>query len=182
MKYYIHVNGQQLGPFSLDQLRAQGITEDTPVWHEGMAQWGRAKDIPELYSIIAGYNPTPPFHQPTPQPTPYQQPYQQPNSPCPNNHLTLAIISTVLTFMCCGVFGCVFGIIAIVSANNVEKYWRQGHYDEAERQASKAKTWGIISIILSVIGFILTILFYALFIAAEFNEVYDYGYGYDYGY
>ena len=52
MNYFIIENGQQVGPLTIDQLRSKGITGGTNVWHEGMAQWGKAKDIPEIASIL----------------------------------------------------------------------------------------------------------------------------------
>ena len=47
MQYYIHENGQQLGPFTTEELKARGITGETPIWREGMAQWKKAKEIPK---------------------------------------------------------------------------------------------------------------------------------------
>lgn len=43
---------KQVGPLSLDELKQQGITRETPVWREGMPNWVQAKDIPELYECI----------------------------------------------------------------------------------------------------------------------------------
>ena len=163
MNYFIIENGQQAGPFTIEQLRCKGITGETNVWREGMAQWGKAKDLPELASIL----------QVTPPPTnpPYGQPYgQQPTAPQPaygqqyaqerpENHLTKAIIATVMGFLCCGIIGSIFGIISIVSANNVDKFWRFGNYDEALRQSSKANTWANIGIIVSIIAFVIALIY-----------------------
>ena len=43
---------KQVGPLSLDELKQQGITRETPVWREGMPNWVQAKDIPELHECI----------------------------------------------------------------------------------------------------------------------------------
>ena len=162
MVYYIIENGQQIGPLSIEQLRSKGITGETNVWREGMAQWGKAKDLPELASLLQVAPPpaNPPYGQPygqqpyTPQPAYGQQSAQV----CPENHLTKAIISTVMGFLCCGIIGSIFGIISIVSANNVDKFWRSGNYDEAHRQSKKANTWANIGIIVSIVVFVLTII------------------------
>ena len=163
MNYFIIENGQQAGPFTIDQLRSKGVTGETNVWREGMAQWGKAKDLPELASLLQVAPPpaNPPYGQPygqqpyTPQPAYGQQSAQV----CPENHLTKAIISTVMGFLCCGIIGSIFGIISIVSANNVDKFWRLGNYGEAHNQAKKANTWANVGIIVSIVGFILAIIY-----------------------
>lgn len=43
---------KQVGPLSLDELKQRGITQETPVWREGMPNWVQAKDIPELQAYI----------------------------------------------------------------------------------------------------------------------------------
>lgn len=50
--YYIHENGQQAGPFSIEELKNKAITSQTPIWTEGMDQWLEAGKIEELKSII----------------------------------------------------------------------------------------------------------------------------------
>ena len=93
MGYYIFENGQQYGPFTVEQLKKRGITINTQVWREGMTQWTCAKNIPELIDIAQ-----PPLPGSTPPP---HMPYQQstPTTPCPDNHLTLAIIATIVFFL-----------------------------------------------------------------------------------
>jgi len=59
LDYYIADNGQQKGPFSPDQLRAQGLGGDTLVWAEGMPQWERADRIPALQAALAPAAPAP---------------------------------------------------------------------------------------------------------------------------
>lgn len=105
MKYYIAENGQQSGPFEPSELLAHGLTVNSLVWCEGMANWTSASQVPELMALLSGQivNPgnidtqlpqmppmggqtqlpqTPPFNpqQPT-QPTTYgtpNQPYAPP--------------------------------------------------------------------------------------------------------
>jgi|688.fasta_scaffold502274_1 hypothetical protein len=55
--YYTHKHGKQLGPFSLEELKEQGITNETDVWREGMSEWQKASNVEELRQIIAS---TPP--------------------------------------------------------------------------------------------------------------------------
>lgn len=53
MKYYIVKSDMRLGPFTLDELRQQGISADTLVWHKGMPDWKEARAVPELAAIAA---------------------------------------------------------------------------------------------------------------------------------
>ena len=39
MTYFILINNQQQGPYTLDELRSRNITSATLVWREGMADW-----------------------------------------------------------------------------------------------------------------------------------------------
>ena len=54
MKYYIGENGSPVGPFSVSELIARGITPDTLVWQEGMIDWKKASNVPELAAALGG--------------------------------------------------------------------------------------------------------------------------------
>lgn len=60
VQWYISRNGQQLGPFSLEQLPAQGLTAQTYVWRAGFQGWMFANQVPELASLLASTPPPPP--------------------------------------------------------------------------------------------------------------------------
>lgn len=55
--YYIADNGQQRGPYPPEQLPAQGLRPDTLVWADGMAQWQRADQVPELQGVFPAAGP-----------------------------------------------------------------------------------------------------------------------------
>ena len=62
VQYYIHLNGQQMGPYGLDVLR-QGVdngqfSTETPVWKAGMQNWQPAGQVSDLQSLFSP--PTPP--------------------------------------------------------------------------------------------------------------------------
>ena len=65
----------------------------------------------------------------------------------PNNHLALAIITTVL---CC----LPAGIVSIVYATQVNSKYNIGDYEGAERASKNAKTWWIASIIGTILFWI----------------------------
>lgn len=72
--FFVAVNGQQAGPYTMMQLQGfaqQGqLLPDTLVWTSGMPQWAAAKSVPALQSLFApntpptipgsGMPPTPP--------------------------------------------------------------------------------------------------------------------------
>ena len=64
MNYFIIVNDQQQGPFTIDELKLRGIAPDTLVWAEGMPQWTPASQVDELKTIFqneaGGSTATPP--------------------------------------------------------------------------------------------------------------------------
>lgn len=93
MKYFMIVNGQQMGPFDRHELRGQGLAPDTYVWREGMAEWKSASSLPELSDLFMetttfAQQPQQPQSQAPGYQQPYasqqmQQPYNQPQQPQP---------------------------------------------------------------------------------------------------
>ena len=69
ISFFVAVNGQQTGPFNmqqLQQLRQNGqLTAQSLVWKQGMSSWAAAKTVPELASLFA-----PPIPGVTPPPMP----------------------------------------------------------------------------------------------------------------
>lgn len=50
--FIIDRNGQQAGPFSFDQLVQKGISHETLVWKQGMADWAPAWKVEELKAVL----------------------------------------------------------------------------------------------------------------------------------
>ncbi len=91
-----------------------------------------------------------------------QQPYgQQMPIIKPDNHLVLAIFTTI----CC----CLpFGIVAIVKATKVDSYFNVGQYQAAQNAADEAKKWSLIGI---GIGFVVSIIYIAIYGFAILSEM-----------
>lgn len=51
-KYFMIIGGQQVGPIGLYEMRAAGLTPDTPVWREGLADWVKASTLVELNEVL----------------------------------------------------------------------------------------------------------------------------------
>ena len=68
-QYFVAVNGQQTGPFSIQQLQQMittgQLTMQSFVWKQGMVQWDIAANVQELSSLF-GMPPTPPPFIPNP--------------------------------------------------------------------------------------------------------------------
>lgn len=56
-KYYLQNGSESIGPFTIEELKAKGISKNTPVWCEGFPDWVEASSVTELGSIL---NATPP--------------------------------------------------------------------------------------------------------------------------
>ena len=75
----------------------------------------------------------------------------------PPNNMVLAIISTVVGFLCCCPFGAIPGVVAIVKANSVGSMANVGDFAGASAAAEDAKKFAYIAFGMAVIGIILNI-------------------------
>ena len=170
MQYWINHNGVQSGPVDLEDIKQMGLTSRAYVWHEGLADWAKITQLPELqglYEIETGDpiegkqevsatdTDEPVVGHPYPQPDKAstqpqyapQQPYVPqgtPAEPCPPTNLAWAIISTVL---CC----IPTGIVAIVYALKVTNKYREGDIEGAKHASEVGAWWCIATIILGII-------------------------------
>lgn len=80
--------------------------------------------------------------------------------PRPSSYLALAIISTIL---CC----LPLGIVSIIYATKVNSAYEDGNYEQALSASKNAKTWGLVSVGIALLGWILYLLIFgAAFLAA----------------
>ncbi|MDE7181365.1 MAG: DUF4339 domain-containing protein [Muribaculaceae bacterium] len=165
-KYFLIINGSQVGPLDYAELREAGLTIDTPVWREGLPDWVKASQLPELAGALSS-QPAPPPHpmgqfaraaQPNGQfgRAPYEQPYNPDNGynnlPIAHtNWLPWAIVGTVLGVLFCFI-GMIFGIIGIVNANKANNAYNIGDGETGAAVNKNARTMTIISLILGGLG------------------------------
>jgi len=50
--YFIYDGQDQLGPFTLEELKKQKLSKQTMVWFDGLANWTTIESIPELAGLI----------------------------------------------------------------------------------------------------------------------------------
>jgi|YNPMSStandDraft_2_1061718.scaffolds.fasta_scaffold00306_23 hypothetical protein len=58
--FYIYENGQQMGPFTIEDLKSKNIHRETLVWTEGLPNWTKAENIEVLKGILKATPPPPP--------------------------------------------------------------------------------------------------------------------------
>ncbi len=163
MQYWINFKGVQSGPVDLDGMKQMGLTSAAYVWHEGLADWVKITQLPELQGCYvmeapavatrpAAVNGASVPQQPyQPQSQPYQPQDTPVTEPCPPTNLVWAIIATVL---CC----LPAGVVAIVYALKVTNKYREGDIEGAKRASETGAWWCIASIVLGIVSMPLSML------------------------
>lgn len=152
MQYWLIINGVRLGPMDLERVLSQpGLNFDTPVWCQGMSDWAKAGDVPEIRDRMymtppampgsVGRDSTANQVQDTPQPQPIPQ---IDNRPMPESFLGWNIAAALL---CC----VVTGVVGIIYSAQVSSAYYAGDYAKARRMSANAKGWMIASIIAGVV-------------------------------
>ena len=60
IRFYVVLNDEQQGPYTLEQLQKLGLESDTLVWKAGMADWTPAGEVEVLRGIVRPPVPEPP--------------------------------------------------------------------------------------------------------------------------
>lgn len=157
--FYLDSQNRNQGPVPLDRLAEHGVTRNTMIWCDGMANWQRADSVPEVREWFDAHtaDTTTAAGNATAQSADFSNPYAQNNGapayttpqnqgymPCPNDYLVWSVLATI----CC----CLpFGIVAIVKSCNVGKFYRRGMYDAALLASEDAKKWCLISLVVGLI-------------------------------
>jgi hypothetical protein len=89
----------------------------------------------------------------------------------PKNYMMESIVVTVISFLCCcSPISVILGIIAIVKANNVNSEFERRNMNEAISNADSAKKLTIWAAVVSVVSYIIYMIFYFVFWLAMINE------------
>ena len=197
--YYVHIDGQQSGPYSLSQLRGIGITHDTMIWRSDLPNWVQAATLPEVVEIINVATPPPHGSQQVQQPyTPQESVYPQqqafpqqqygPQYPHPQqpyqygggngmlpagwvNWKGWAIAGTIVgIFSCC--LGWIFGLIGVIRATEANTFAKAGMMEQAQEANKSAKTMTLVSVIIGGIS-LLVIMIYWVALGTVFTALID---------
>lgn len=149
-RYFYEKDGAQQGPFTLAELKEQGIRPNTRVWHFGLIQWTEARKLKELEGF---------FQTVVPETLPSDpdlldtfQSEETASTVYPSSRLVAAAV------LGCFFLG-VFGIVAAVYTYQSRQHFLQGNY--AQAQSSEQTAWKILKISGIAIG-LSAILFFAV--------------------
>ncbi len=84
-KYYIAIDGDQKGPFTIEQLKEIDLKKDTPIWTEELTEWATVANLPEVVKILPPSLPPPLkiVENKPPPPPPLRQQIEQNKQPAP---------------------------------------------------------------------------------------------------
>lgn len=89
--WFAMLKGKQDGPFDVLELEARVKAKEiglrTHVWRQGLAEWQRAGEVPELARLFAGVTVTP--AEPAPAPSP-ELPFEEPGNDAPQKDVAIA--------------------------------------------------------------------------------------------
>jgi len=176
MQYWINHNGVQSGPVDLENIKEMGLTSNAYVWCEGMQDWVKITQMPELQGLYEMDSETAALQQPQAASTqlnadepvvgqPYEQPqqpqqytqqpqhtqypqYAQQTQPTEPCPPTNLVWAIITTVLCC----LPAGIVAIIYALKVTNKYREGDIEGAKQASETGAWWCIASIILGIIS------------------------------
>lgn len=170
-QYFLVINGEKRGPFTIDQLTTQPVTPQTLVWTEGMSDWAPAQQVAEISSLFAPQAPSAPTPGAPQAPAYNAAPaYGNPQPQAPNTQIippNYLVWSILVTLFCC----LPGGIVAIIYSTQVSSRFQQGDYAGANESSRNARKWVIISAVSAAV--ILAI--YAIVIAITGASIFAFG-------
>lgn len=97
-QWYVHINGQQLGPYPWEELRRKAASHELApsdhVWNQSLSGWVPAEQVPGLFPAQA---PPPPPAAPYSAPAPVYSPSGPPLQP--KRGVNTGLIAAVLVFL-----------------------------------------------------------------------------------
>lgn len=131
--FIIDRNGQQAGPFSFDQLVQKGISPETLVWKQGMADWTPAWKVEDLRAVLEAIRANQQQDYQKAQQEAYQQGFQQ--GAAMNSNFQQQPKKKTSHFAIKMVIGLIIFILAIFAITNPSA---DAHKEKVRTEASKA--------------------------------------------
>lgn len=131
--FIIDRNGQQAGPFSFDQLVQKGISPETLVWKQGMADWTPAWKVEELKAVLEAIRANQQQDYQKAQQEAYQQGFQQ--GAAMNSNFQQQPKKKTSHFAMKMVIGLIIFILALFAVTNPSA---DAHKEKVRTEASKA--------------------------------------------
>ena len=133
--FIIDHNGQQAGPFSFDQLVLKGISPETLVWKQGMADWTPAWKVEDLKAVLEAIRANQQQDYQKAQQEAYQQGFQQGAAMNSNFQQQPKKNKKKSHFAMKMVIGLIIFILAIFAITNPSA---DAHKEKVRTEASKA--------------------------------------------
>lgn len=162
MRIWIYLNGIQQGPYTLDEIAAMNLLPSTPVWYDGITQWMPASEAPAT-AVLFGSDPasaeqaaetaTANIRESAITASKHVSGSSQDIPPRPRTYMGWSIFATI----CCCTPG---GILAIIFTALTTSNYNQGKYDQAAKMANYAEWTIILSIVIGIIFFPITMAMY----------------------
>ena len=193
MEIYIHANGSNMGPYSLEQLKDLGISPDTPVWYNGLPDWTPAGVAPATRELFFAPSPdkaivpeepsaeaqaTPASGESAPPIPSGRQGYNPnqgyygrqgynpqgyPYGPGQQGPPPSYLAWAIISTLCC----CIpFGVVAIVYASKVNSLWARGDMYGAQKASERAQLWTILAIVLGLLANFFVMMINPMFLGA----------------
>ncbi len=162
MEYWIRLNGEQIGPLTLEEARRMPLQPDTPVWVEGMEDWTVATRVEALADLFNGYPGINPGFNPAAVPPPVPGVAPAPNfvpvapqrqidlTGCPNNYIGMSVAALVVLTATCGLLG-LLGLVPLLNSARVNNLFLMGMHDRAAECSARAKNWSIACYIIAAV-------------------------------
>lgn len=131
--FIIDRNGQQAGPFSFDQLVQKGISPETLVWKQGMADWTPAWKVEDLKAVLEAIRANQQQDYQKAQQEAYQQGFQQ--GAAMNSNFQQQPKKKTSHFAMKMVIGLIIFILALFAVTNPSA---DAHKEKVRTEASKA--------------------------------------------
>lgn len=131
--FIIDRNGQQAGPFSFDQLVQKGISPETLVWKQGMADWTPAWKVEDLKAVLEAIRANQQQAYQKAQQEAYQQGFQQ--GAAMHSNFQQQPKKKTSHFAMKMVIGLIIFILAIFAITNPSA---DAHKEKVRTEASKA--------------------------------------------
>lgn len=131
--FIIDRNGQQAGPFSFDQLVQNGISPETLVWKQGMADWTPAWKVEDLKAVLEAIRANQQQDYQKAQQEAYQQGFQQ--GAAMHSNFQQQPKKKTSHFAMKMVIGLIIFILAIFAITNPSA---DAHKEKVRTEASKA--------------------------------------------
>lgn len=149
MKIWIHIDGAQEGPYTLEELPLDRMTDQTPVWYDGLSDWtvaGKAPATAHLFQLKNdSFSEEKESHQNEYVELKPEQVRSQSKEvkKCPPTFFAWSII---LTLICCNPVG----IIPIVTGFYTRSRWHNQNFESARKLSNITEWWVMITIVTSL--------------------------------